>query len=150
MGLLKQLPAWFLRGIKRTFDKLRLLVGTRSKEHRDIYVKASIETVRNALGDQYFTNGWELSYNYKGEDMNMRRPLRKDDTYEWYQTHVRGWSVDNGHACKLECHEDLEPTEHPYYHLNPPDDAKLWARAPVDTVCKILDDADIEYEKIES
>lgn len=145
--VIESLPAWVYRRLKRTYDKLRVLLFTKQVDERDIVVEAhvSLDELRDLLGDAYFTNGWELSYNYKDEDMNMRRPLRKDDTYEWYQTHVRGWRQDDG-PTKLEIHEDLEPTEHPYYHLHPPDDANLSENEAIYDVAAILDDAEIDYK----
>lgn len=70
-----------------------------------------------------FTNGWEISYHYKEEDLNMRLPLflpggREADPEgrEYYQLHVRGWEMDGGEVV-LRMHVELEPTEYPKGHL---------------------------------
>lgn len=70
-----------------------------------------------------FTNGWEISYHYKEEDLNMRLPLflpggREADPEgrEYYQLHVRGWEMDDGEVV-LRMHVELEPTEYPKGHL---------------------------------
>lgn len=147
MTSIESLPPWLFRRTKTWFDVIRLLFFTKDVDVRDVRVHASVDEVRAALGDEYFTNSWELSYNYEGEDLNMRRPLRKDDEYEWYQTHVRAWEQDDG-TVLLECHEDAEPTEHPYYHLNPPEDMDLdHGEAVADTI-GVLDRAGIDFELV--
>jgi hypothetical protein len=118
----------------------------KSRTTIDAIIDASKEDVRTALGDSYFTNGWELSFRYRGEDMNMRRPLRKDDVYQWYQIHVRAWETENG--LELSVHEDLEPTAYPYYHLYPPSDVEIDDAESTETVLDILDNADISYQEI--
>lgn len=147
MSAIKNLPEWLFRDFKSAFDWFRVAVFTKKVKERDIAVHAdaSLDDLRGVFGDAYFTNAWELSYNYKGEDLNMRRPLRKDDKYEWYQTHVRGFEQEDG-TVKLEIHEDLEPTEHPYYHLHPPKDANLSEQNAIEDVSAVLDDAGISYD----
>lgn len=149
MPNIKRTPAWLLRYIKKAFDYVRSFLFTKNVDDRgiDIVAFVSIEELRDELGDAYFTNGWELSYNYRGEDLNMRRPLRKDDTYEWYQTHVRAWGGE--WTTRISVHEDLEPTQYPYYHLNPPDDAVFSQDDAIDAVAAVLDDAGIVYTVVD-
>jgi len=142
-----QVLAPILRSVKRLAGYTRFILSGSRSGGRDLRVEADEDTVRDALGDAFFTNGWELSWHYKGEDMNMRRPLRLDDQYEWYQTHVRGYVDDDG-TVYLEAHEDLEPTEYPYWHLYPPEDAARNQRRALADVAEVLDDNGIEYRKI--
>lgn len=70
-----------------------------------------------------FTNGWEISYHYKEEDLNMRLPIHvpggrpsDPEDREYYQFHVRGWRLEGGEVV-LNMHVELEPTQYPRAHL---------------------------------
>jgi len=112
----------------------------RTKKH-DVHLEAdaSLEEVRSVLGDAHFTNNWEFSY-YQGEDLNMRRPRRKNDKHEWYQTHVRGYERENG-TVGLSCHTELEPSEYPKGHLNT---VNYDLKEGTQIVREVLENADIE------
>lgn len=137
----------FLRSIKRGIMRIRAMVA--SKEYNtnraDIRLPdATVSDIRVALGNAHFTNAWELSWHYKGEKLNMRRPLRKDDEYEWYQTHVRAFKWDGD--IYLEVHEDLEPTEYPYYHLHGAPDSTESRQNAIEDTTAIFDEVGIGYE----
>lgn len=145
MKFLYDVPKWAYWGVKRSFGYARRTLARKSTDDRDLHVDATIDELRSVLGDVHFTNNWELSWHYRGTDLNMRRPVRNDDKYEWYQLHVRAWSDDSG-GCRVLVHYDLEPTEYPYYHLNPPDDAALNPVAARRELVSILDANGIAYE----
>lgn len=139
-----------LRKVKRLFGNLRVSLFTKEydKSRADVKISgdASIRDIEVALGNENFTNAWELSWHYKGEKLNMRRPKRYDDEYEWYQTHVRAFLVDD--VIHLEVHEDLEPTEYPYYHLHPPEDSSVSDIAAVEDLGVVLNESGIEFETL--
>jgi hypothetical protein len=102
------------------------------------------------LGEAYFAPNWEFSYYERGEDLNLARVQydRREvagHTYEWWQTHVRGWaSRDDGVRTRLRPHYELEPTEHDQDHV---DGVGLDLEAGVDAVASVLDAADVGYER---
>lgn len=77
---------------------------------------ADVEEVQRALGKHHFTKFWKLSYVYNGEDLNMRRPEYKDDDYEWYQYHVRGFRAED--KTYLNIHSELDPIVYPSEHID--------------------------------
>lgn len=108
---------WPWRKLLTLFMWVRTMFFTNPRpDRRYIEVEVSKEELERMLGKAGYTNDWEFSYNKRGEDLNMRKPLYKDDDYEWYQHHVRGWVNDAGHV-ELHAHEELEPTEYPKLHL---------------------------------
>lgn len=127
--------------IKHYFRVLRGFLFTKNVPEPDIFVNCTIDEIRIVLGKHYFTNGWELSYSYRGEDLNMRRPDYVDDEYRWYQNHVRGWLTCGG--VELSIHHELEPTEYPEEHLNNINYSKNKA---IKQILNILDEEDIEYK----
>jgi hypothetical protein len=149
MQRLYRVTPGLLRSIKRGFNYVRTEYFTRAMpEWRyDMKVEATVDELEAAFGNAHFTNSWEISWHYKGEDLNMRRPKRYDDEYEWYQTHVRVFEREDG-LCEIELHEDLEPTEYPYLHLHPPTDGSQSNRRAFNDVARILENNSVEYEDI--
>lgn len=107
------------RLIRRALDRLRQSVWSVPKPAQpDLVVDAPLADVRVALGKASFTNAWEMSYAYEGEDLNMRRPVYvADHGRPWQQDHVRGWDQGDG-TTALDVHRELEPTEYPAAHLD--------------------------------
>lgn len=123
--------------LKRLFYQFRQRFFSKPRPERvHLETDADLDTVREELGSLFplisqaseemgfvggfgFTNGWEISYRYYGEDLNMRIPVRLDDDYRWYQLHIRGFE---GAGIELEnwldVHLELEPSEYPEGHLN--------------------------------
>jgi len=147
MSAITKLDPRHWRSVRRLFNTIRvsLFTSNAGSGRAQIEVDASLDEVREALGKRYFTNAWELSYHYEGEDLNMRRPEYVDDEYNWYQLHIRGFEQDDG-TVLLYAHLELEPTEYPYEHLNGTNfsDSKGY-----EMMTPLLDDAGIEYEDIE-
>jgi hypothetical protein len=111
-------------------------------------VPVSIETVTRALGHRSYAPNWEFSYHERGEDLNLarieydRRRVR-DHEYEWWQTHVRGWSQADG-SVRLRPHYELEPTEYDQDHIN---GIGLDITVGVNNVAHALDAEGISYER---
>lgn len=143
---LPRLAPRVLRGAKRLFGRARQTLFSREASAPDMRVDCSLDELRRVLGDRYFTNAWELSWHYRGEDLNMRRPKRYDDDYEWYQTHVRAYERDG--TVLVEMHEDLEPTAYPYYHLHPPEDSMQSEERAFMDVTEILANNGIGFETL--
>ena len=117
MSLVQKLDPRHWRIVRRLFDSVRKQYFTVSGAPRQLKLKCTVGELREVLGERHFTNAWELSYQYEGEDLNMRRPLYKHDEYNWYQLHVRGFETEDGYV-EVHAHIELEPTEHPYEHIS--------------------------------
>lgn len=77
---------------------------------------ADLEVV---FGQQSFAPNWEVSYNKRGEDLNLAKVVHHDTPDHgavWWQYHVRGWHHE-GTGTLLRCHWETEPTEHADEHL---------------------------------
>lgn len=69
------------------------------------------------FGRYYFEPGWELSYHYHGEVVNLRRvEYVEHDRYNWWQVHIRGFLHGN-EGIELTAHFETEPSEHPDAHI---------------------------------
>ncbi|MFB6189351.1 MAG: hypothetical protein ABEI57_05660 [Halapricum sp.] len=67
----------------------------------------------------HFEDGWLMSYNYMGEDANLRRPAgtwTKDGREIQMQLHVRLFARDDG-GTDLLVHYEPAPMQHPKLHL---------------------------------
>lgn len=110
-----------LRKVQWYYRKLRKLFFTRERPKGTyIIVDATIKEVKEALAAGGFAPNWTLSFNYRGEDLNMAKVFHSGTIshpdYEWWQIHVRGWVI-NGNV-ELNAHIETEPTEHPSAHWN--------------------------------
>lgn len=105
------------------------------------------EVVR-LFGRNHFEPGWELSYNYLGEVLNLRRVEYVDhDRYNWWQVHIRGYHHDgDGGGIELTAHYETDPSEHPDAHINLYD---LDVDRGMNAIQDILDDEDVEYRRLE-
>jgi len=144
MSLIRKLDPRHWRYIRRTFNAIRLSLFSKDPRPSQVSVDASIEEVRAALGRRHFTNAWELSYHYNGEDLNMRRPEYVDDDYNWYQLHIRGFERDDG-GVDLHAHFELEPTAHPYGHI---EGTNFNISRGAEMLVDILDEEGFEYEDL--
>lgn len=92
------------------------LFERKTPEDMDLKVKdCSTEDLEKILGDNGFTNIEEMSFYYKGEDLNVGKPIYVDNEYKWYQIHVRSWERCGDQY--LSIHKELDPTMHPSKHL---------------------------------
>lgn len=106
------------QSVLKLYWTLRATFFTAPKKDPNLRVYCTVEELRAALGEAYFTNDWEFSYD-EGEDVNMRRPeyvSSRSGSDRWCQVHVRGY--EQGEYIDLACHHELEPSENPRGHLN--------------------------------
>ena len=113
-----QLPSDTIQFLIREIRK-RFFAGD-PPSGRHLLVEAPLEEIEAALGRQSYAPNWEFSYYKRGEVLNLARVVHeertaKGRTYEWWQTHVRGWDRPDGTA--LHGHWELEPTERANDHL---------------------------------
>lgn len=113
-----QLPSDTIQFLIREIRK-RFFAGD-PPSGRHLLVEAPLEEIEAALGRQSYAPNWEFSYYKRGEVLNLARVVHeertaKGRTYEWWQTHVRGWDRPDGIA--LHGHWELEPTERANDHL---------------------------------
>lgn len=103
------------------------------------------EVVRT-FGRHYFEPGWELSYNYLGEVLNVRRIQWVDhEQYNWWQVHIRGYLHDDG-GIELTAHYETEPSEHPDAHI---DLYGLDIDHGMDVIQGILDSEEVDFQYLQ-
>jgi hypothetical protein len=95
------------------------------------------------LGRHNFEPGWELSYHYRGEILNLRRVEYVDHSsgLEWWQVHLRGYDHPDG--LELAAHFETEPSEHPDAHAEM---FGLDVDRGMATLTELLDEHGIEYD----
>lgn len=106
-----------LRNIRHSYWWIRKTFFTRSRSPVPSYVVSlSKRELQMLFGKRHFEPGWELSYHYHGEVLNLRRiEWRDHDDYNWWQVHIRGFNHDDG--IELTAHFETEPSEHPDAHI---------------------------------
>ncbi|WP_435158770.1 hypothetical protein [Haladaptatus sp. DFWS20] len=114
-GLVKLLRFSWWWGRKTFFTKID------TKPRPAIIVQQAPTEIEHLLGRHYFEPGWEFSYNYKGEVLNLRRAEYVEQTpypkLHWWQIHLRGYEVPSGELA-LTPHFEPDPTEHPDAHIS--------------------------------
>lgn len=133
-----------LRNLRLSVWWLRKTFFTRERSAGPAYlVDLEKSEVVALFGKHFFEPSWELSYNYMGEVLNVRRVEYREETeYEWWQVHIRGYPHADG-GIELEAHYETEPTEHPDAHV---DLTGLEVEYGMDTVGRILESEGVEYE----
>lgn len=108
-----------LKNLRRTLWWMRKTFFTKPRSVTPAYlVEFTKPEVVSLFGRNHFEPGWELSYHYRGEVLNLRRVEYVDDgPYDWWQVHIRGYSHDDG-GIELTAHYETEPSEHPDAHIN--------------------------------
>jgi len=108
-----------LRNLRHSLWWIRKTFFTRPRSETPAYlVDMTKPEVVRLFGRNHFEPGWELSYNYLGEVLNLRRVEHHDDKpYEWWQVHIRGYLHDDG-GIELSAHFETEPSEHPDAHVS--------------------------------
>jgi hypothetical protein len=106
--------------------------------------KPEIESV---LGKFHFEPGWELSFYYKGEIINLRRAEFFEDTphknLKWWQIHLRGYENGNGEIA-LTPHFEPDPSEHPDAHIC---QRYISRDHALDVIKEIFDSEEIEFRE---
>lgn len=95
------------------------------------------------LLDQGLVKGDYASYYYYGEDLNMVRGMYKDDEYEWYQYHVRGFTDDGG--VRLRPHTELYWRVYPREHMRL---TNLDVDEGVEMTERMLEDAGVSHDVV--
>ena len=133
-----------LRSLKRSIWWLRKTFFSKPPTPAPaLVVDRSAAEMTRFLGRRYFEPGWEFSYHYHDEDLNLRRVEYRDrEEYVWWQTHVRGYETADGLV--LTPHFETEPTEHPNAHL---DAHRLDTEEGIGILADVLDDGGIDYRE---
>lgn len=136
-----------LKNMRRSFWWIRKTFFTKPRTPTPAYLvdMTKPELVR-LFGHHHFDPGWEMSYNYHGEVLNLRRVEYTDhERYEWWQVHIRGFLHDGG-GVELTAHYETEPAEHPDAHIRL---YGLSVEKGMTAIQEIMDDESVEYEYVE-
>lgn len=143
---IKHLPEGPLKMARFTLWWLRKTFFEKEKPPNPaVYVDLSEDEIIQVLGREHFEPGWEISYSYRNEAINLRRvEYRHDPDFDqlWWQVHIRGYEHDDGRF-ELAAHLEVEPTEHPRAHLN---NVGLDVARGNQALMEVLDEKGIEYE----
>lgn len=136
-----------LKNLRRSFWWVRKTFFTRPRSETPAFlVELDKPAVESIFGRHHFEPGWELSYNYHGEMLNLRRVVYSDqERYEWWQVHIRGYKHPDG-GLELTAHYETEPAEHPDAHI---DLYGLDVAHGMEVVEGLLQEHDVEYESLD-
>ncbi|MFW5922346.1 MAG: hypothetical protein ACOCRC_03485 [Halodesulfurarchaeum sp.] len=137
-----------LRNIRKSFWWVRKTFFTKLPSETPAYlVEMNKPEVVQFFGHRHFDPGWEMSYNYHGEVLNLRRVQYVDhERYNWWQVHIRGF-LHTGGGIELTAHYETEPTEHPDAHIRL---HGLDVEHGMSVIQEIMEDAGLEYEYLEA
>lgn len=151
---LRHLPD-LLGQLKRAYWWVRKTFFTKQPpENPAVLVDMSTDDAEALFGQHFFEPGWEMSYNYHNEVVNLRRVQHVPETgptsLEWWQVHIRGYCHDrhpNGTCRELElvAHLEPEPIEHPDAHIS---GRFIDVARGNEVVVDLLERNDIAYETI--
>lgn len=132
------------KGFTRMLWTARKIAATKKRsDSHSVIVPLSTDEVKEVLRENEYEPGWWLSYSFRGEVVNRRRPIYHPSEYaKWWQAHVRGYEMtdddprfddpriadfnrnsdyqsirDSSELTDLTCHIEPEPKEHPDIHL---------------------------------
>lgn len=151
---IRHLPEGPLKMTKFALWWTRKTVFTKTKpDNPAFFVTMREEEIVELLGREYFEPGWELSYSYRNERLNLRRVEYVPDhpehpDYKWWQVHIRGYyhGPEDGFekdTFELAAHFEVEPTEYPRPHV---EQVGLEIRRGAEALRDILNAHGIEYE----
>lgn len=152
LARLRNLPNGSLRLARFALWWVRKTFFTRDKPANPaVFVELTEQEVTELLGQEYFEPGWEMSYSYQNETLNLRRVEYVPDHptgIEWWQVHIRGFHHSAGDefdvdTLELAPHFEAEPIEHPRLHI---EEVGLEIKRGARTLMNILDAHGIEYE----
>lgn len=137
-----------LKNLRRSFWWFRKTFFTKPPSETPAFlVDMTKPEVVQFFGRRHFDPGWEMSYNYHGEVLNLRRVQYVDhERYSWWQVHIRGFLHDDG-GIELTAHFETEPAEHPDAHIEL---VGLDVERGMSTIRGIMDDGSVEYERLEA
>ena len=102
-----------------------------------------LDDLRRLLLSNGLMKGDYASYYYYGGDLNMVSGMYKDDEYEWYQYHIRGFDTDEGTV--LRPHTELYWRIYPKKHIKL---VNLDVEEGIELTKDILDEDGLEYDVI--
>jgi hypothetical protein len=159
---IRHLPEGPLKMAKFALWWTRKTVFTKPKpDNPAFFVALSEEEIVELLGTEYFEPGWELSYSFRNETLNLRRveyvPVHPEHPdYKWWQVHIRGYHHERGEqygrtpderfeadTFELAAHFELEPTEYPRPHV---EHVGLEIRRGAEALRDVFDAHGVEYE----
>lgn len=154
---IRELPTAPIGNLRRTYWWLRKTFFTRPRSRSDsVVVRLSPKTIKSRLGKRYFEPGWEFSYQYRDEILNMRR-VEYDDALsnytsevpshlDWWQVHIRGYPYPSDSSSpkhlELTAHFEPEPTEYPDEHVSK---RYIDLDRGMETLLEILDNTNTNY-----
>ena len=113
-----------------------------------LVVEMTKREAQEFFGNRYFEPGWEMSYSFRGEILNLRRvewahvPAYPD--LSWWQVHIRGYRHDDPPGLELTAHFEAEPAEHPKEHV---DHVGIDVPRGNGVLRRILDEGGVDYER---
>lgn len=135
--------------LRRSYWWLRKTFFTREKTDNPFLVVEMTKGEAQAFfGERHFEPGWEMSYSYQGEIVNLRRveyahvPAFPD--LSWWQVHIRGYRHADPPGLELTAHFETEPAEHPSEHIG---EVGIDVPRGNGIMRRLLDDAGIDYER---
>lgn len=136
-----------LNNLRRSLWWMRKTFFTKRRSQTPAFlVDMSKPEIIQFFGNLHFDPGWEMSYNYHGEVLNVRRiEYRDHDRYNWWQVHIRGYRHDEG-GIELTAHYETAPTEHPDAHVEL---FGLDVERGMTIVEEILEDGGVAYEMLQ-
>lgn len=136
-----------LKNLRRSYWWVRKTFFTRPRSETPAFLlEATKPEVESLFGRHYFEPGWELSYNYHGEILNLRRVEYVDDgEYDWWQVHIRGYEHGE-RGIEITAHYETEPAEHPDAHI---DLHGLDVGHGMEVVRGILEEESVDYNRLE-
>jgi hypothetical protein len=145
---IRHLPEGPLKFARLTLWWLRKTVFSKPKPRNPaVFVDRTERELVELRGPEHFEPGWELSYSYRNEALNLRRVEYVVDHplgYRWWQVHLRGY--DHGDRFELAAHFEVEPTEYPSAHVSGVGiDVERGNAALMD----VLDDLGVAYEYLD-
>lgn len=137
-----------LRNLRRSIWWIRKTFFTKPRSVTPAFVVDMTKPeVVGLFGRRHFEPGWELSYNYLGEVLNLRRvEYVAEGRYDWWQVHIRGYVHDGG-GIELTAHFETEPSEHPDAHVRL---HGLDVDRGMAAVRDVLEAEDVEYRRLEA
>ena len=146
-GRLRHLPETPLRALRHSFWWFRKTFFSKPKpENPAVVVEMGEDEAEAFLGEHFFEPGWEMSYHYHNEIVNVRRVRYIGDHpsgLRWWQTHIRGYEHPDG--LELTAHLEPEPAEHPDAHL---DGEFIDVHRGNETLVGILEDDGVGFQRI--
>lgn len=136
-----------LKNLRRSFWWFRKTFFTKPPSVTPAYlVELSKPEIVRFFGQRYFEPGWEMSYHYQGEVLNVRRVEHTDhDRYAWWQVHIRGF-LNGESGIELAAHYETEPTEHPDAHIR---QSGIDVEHGMTVIRDLMDEGGIEYTYLE-